>query len=397
MIRLHKNMSYIARILIVILASTSIIYSQNGISKSYYPDGTPRSQISYVNSVLDGSSLLFYPNGNLKSEKYYSNGILNGVVKEYYETGLVKEEHIIKNGVKDGAQRIYHENGALKELIIFNKGSFVSKQSFEYDPLFSPSAKLYQAGNRQQQLMQEKNIELICDVEICPVPIGGMQAIQNQLVYPEHALLYGMEGTVSLIAMINEKGEVKGTEVIKGLGLGCDEAAQEAVKKTLFIPGQDKGKTVAAKLTINVEFKIFDEPDKLAKDMAAQTPTISAVEKKEIEPKPEETTKTNIYNIASIRCDYEECAYPIYGIKSINKNFEVPSIAKRLKLNGEIIIEANIDKYGIVTDTKVIKGIGYGCDEALQSALLKTKFTPSKQKGESIDSVIKVIYQFNYL
>lgn len=390
----------LAGILIIIVASATTIYSQNGVSKSYYPDGTLRSQVSYVNSVLDGSSLFYYPNGNLKSEKYYSNGILNGTIKEYYENGLVKEENIIKNGVKDGAQRVYHENGALKELIIFEKGSFVSKQTFEYDPLFSPSAKLFQAGNRQQQLLKEKNIELICDVEICPVPIGGLQAVQDQLVYPEHALLYGMEGTVTLIALINEKGEVKETEVIKGIGLGCDEAAQEAVKKTLFIPGQDKGKTVAAKLTINVEFKMFEKPGKLEKDLATQTPVPAAptVEKKETESKPEETIKTNIiYNIASIRCDYEECAYPVYGIKSINKNFEVPSIAKRLKLNGEIIIEANVDKFGIVTNTKVIKGIGYGCDEALQSALLKTKFTPSRQKGESIDSVIKVFYQFNYL
>lgn len=383
-------------IILLTILLTPFIHAQDGISRSYYPDGTIRAEISYVNSILDGPSLFYYPNGNLKSELNYSNGIVNGVVREFYETGLIKEEYSVKEGVKEGLHRIYFENGALKEIIKYENGFYISSEKFEYDPLFSPTAALYSTGNRQQQVLEKKKIELICDIDICPVPIGGMQVIQDLLVYPEHALLYGLEGTVTLIASINSLGEVKGTEVIKGIGLGCDEAAQEAVKKTKFIPGLKDGVPADARLTINVEFKIFDKTLIAKNDLIIEQPQIN-LDKEEIKKDSEEIYNTNVYNIASINCDYEECAYPVYGIKSINANFVVPDIAKRLKLNGQIIVEAQVDMNGFVTDTKVLKGIGYGCDEALQSALLKTKFNPSKQNGESINSTIKIIYHFNYL
>ena len=82
------------------------------------------------------------------------------------------------------------------------------------------------------------------------------QAIQENLVYPEHALRYGLEGTVTLKASINSDGDVTKTDIIKGLGLGCDEAAENAVMKTKFIPGKTGGKPVDSVLSINVEFKI---------------------------------------------------------------------------------------------------------------------------------------------
>jgi antitoxin component YwqK of YwqJK toxin-antitoxin module len=60
-IQIKNEMKYI---LLVLVAVTSI-NAQNGIVKTYYADGTPRSEISYVNDVLDGTALYYYPNGNL--------------------------------------------------------------------------------------------------------------------------------------------------------------------------------------------------------------------------------------------------------------------------------------------------------------------------------------------
>lgn len=375
----------------VILFSFCItpILAQSGIMKSYYSDGVPRSEVSYVNDILDGLGLYYYPNGNLKSEKNYSKGKLHGFVREYFDNGLLKEEYLMKEGKKDGSYRSYYDNGALKELIVFENGIQLRKNSFNYDPTFAAPLEAYQAGNRQQQVFNKRKTILICDVEICPVPVGGLNSIQDNLIYPEHALLYGLEGTVTLIATVNEKGEVVATEIVKGIGLGCDEAAQDAVKKTQFIPGQNFGKVVESKVTLNIEFKIFDRS--LIQNNNVNNGNQNQVNKSIDEQK-------NIIkpiNVLSIKCDEPVCPRPIGGVDAIIEQFEVPNVAKRLKVKGEIIIEADIDKFGIVRDTKLIKGVGYGCDDALEIAILRTKFVSAKNGGVDVDSKITVNYKLS--
>lgn len=386
-------MNEIMRILLFIIffiISSCDAFSQTGISRSYYSSGIPRSEISYVNDILDGPSLIYFPNGNLKSEKNYSKGKLLGYVREYYDTGLLKEEYYWRDGIKDGSHRVYYENGALKELIIFERGIQIQRSDFSYDPTFDPPLEAYLAGNRQQQIFNKRKEILICEVEICPIPVGGIKSIQDNLIYPEHALMYGLEGSVMLIATIGVKGEVIKTEIVKGLGLGCDEAAQEAVKKTLFIPAQNFGKVVEANVTLNIEFKIFD------RSLIQYNGNIASQNHKKLEGADREVKKKNEINIARIKCDYEECPKPVNGIKSINENFIVPPIAKRLKIKGEIIIELILDKFGIVKDTKIIKGVGYGIDDSFEIALLKTKFTPAKSQGEVIESKLLIEYYFSY-
>lgn len=388
-------------IIIILFVSVRIFYSQNGIIRSYYPDGNLYYEISYVNDILDGTSYWYYPNGNLKLMKEFSKGKLNGFVREFYESGLIKEEFYVKDGIKDGTHRIYYENGALKEINIYEEGKLLTSNKFDYDPYYIAPPELYLAGNRQQEILKKKKQELICDVDICPIPIGGIKTIQDNLIYPEHALMYGLEGEVILIASIDEKGDVINTEVIKGLGLGCNEAAEEAVKKTKFIPGQKDGKVVPSRVTLKVEFKIFDKTVVLNNGLNNEK---NKVEKTNVpldsdiktNTTSETQTNKNIRKKTEIICNYDECPYPVGGLRSINDHLEIPFIAKRLKLQGEIIIEATIDKFGIVRDTKVIQGIGYGCDEAVESALMRTKFNPARLSNNDVEAVVKIIFPFDY-
>jgi len=236
-----------------------MLFAQNGIIKGNYSDGTPSYAISYINDLLDGTSYWYYPNGNLRYEKNYTKGVLNGWLREYYESGILKEEYFTELGVIDGTNKRYYENGVLKSIIYYSNGILTKSEYFEPDKNYIPSAEIYQGGNRQLAIAKKKRNELICDAEICPIPIGGLKTIQEKLIYPEHALLYGLEGTVTLIAEIDENGDVISTNVIIPLGLGCDEAAKEAVVKTKFIPGQSNGKSVKSNLTINLVFQIDEE------------------------------------------------------------------------------------------------------------------------------------------
>lgn len=384
-------------ILLFLIILTECVFPQSGIIKSYYPDGNLRSEISYVNDILDGSSYWYYPNGNLKMMKEFSKGKLNGYVREYYENGLLKEEYAVREGIKNGTHRIYYDNGALKEISIYENGILIHRNQFDYDSNFVAPPELYLAGNRQQEILNKKKQDLICDVDVCPIPLGGMKSIQENLIYPEHALLYGLEGEVILIASIDEKGNVTNTEIIKGLGLGCNEAAEEAVKKTKFIPGQKDGKVTFSRVTLNIEFKIFDR-SLIAKNSSENSQKSGLQNQSEVikEDRITEPGKDILLHKTEITCKYEECPYPVGGLRSINDHLEIPSIAKRLKLKGNIVLEAYIDKFGIVRDTKVINGIGYGCDDAVESAVLQTKFNPAKSNGQEIDANVIIIFPFDY-
>ncbi len=90
-----------------------------------------------------------------------------------------------------------------------------------------------------------------------PEPIGGFAAIQRNLVYPEIARRAGVEGTVIIHVLIDEKGNVVKTRVLKSLGNnGCDEAAIAAIKKTKWKPAMQRDKPVKVWVSIPVIFKL---------------------------------------------------------------------------------------------------------------------------------------------
>lgn len=93
-------------------------------------------------------------------------------------------------------------------------------------------------------------------VDEMPMPIGGIQSIQEKILYPELAKRAGIEGRVFIQAFIDETGNVADAKVIKGVGHGLDEAALEAVKQTKFTPGKQKGEPVKVQVTIPIVFKL---------------------------------------------------------------------------------------------------------------------------------------------
>jgi protein TonB len=93
-------------------------------------------------------------------------------------------------------------------------------------------------------------------VEEMPAPIGGIQGIQSKIVYPEIAKRAGVEGKVYVLAFVDEAGTVTKAQIIKGIGAGCDEAALDAVLKTKFTPGKQRGKPVHVQVSIPIIFKL---------------------------------------------------------------------------------------------------------------------------------------------
>ena len=91
-------------------------------------------------------------------------------------------------------------------------------------------------------------------VDQMPVPIGGTEAINARVFYPPAAKANKIQGTVYVLAFIDERGYVKKVSLIKGIGYGCDQAAERAVKDTRFEPGAMHGIPVKVQMTIPIKF-----------------------------------------------------------------------------------------------------------------------------------------------
>ncbi|MEN8193879.1 MAG: TonB family protein [Bacteroidota bacterium] len=369
------------KLLILLIVLPIILTAQDGFIYTYYPSGKVDGMIYFAGDVLEGTSYWYYENGNLKAEKTYSDGKLTDIWREFYQTGLVKEEISIRDGIKDGQTKSYYENGGLKEVRTYDKGRLLKTINVNYDSLYVAPVEAYKYGNTQNGIQKNHDLFICEGADICPKPVGGMTEILSNLVYPEHAKLYGLEGYVTVVARVDSKGEVKEVNVLRGLGLGCDEAATEAVKTSKFLPGQANNAAVESNVLFKIPFVLSDNVQ-----MYYSSPSKEFISKDSNEDDSLnnriDTTKVVRKVFKNFSCDIDVCARPKEGIKSIFDNFKMPPIVKREKIEGDIEVEADIDEYGIVLETKVINGIGYGCDDAMEMAILRTQFEPGMLNGK---------------
>ncbi len=419
--------------------------AQDGKIELYYDDGKIKAELNYIQGVLNGFSVWYFHNGNKEKEVYYNDGKIDGTVRYFYENGLIKTEINVTNGVRDGLTKFYYPNGGLKEVKSYEKGVLIKIVEVGYDSTYAPPIEKYLgAVNQIEKRKKKKNF--LCGAEQCPEPIGGMEAVQSKLVYPPKALLYGLEGKVILIATVNEKGDVVKVKVVQGLGLGCTQAAIDAVKRTKFLPAVDKGKVVESWVSLTVNFKIPKKNGKVAvnppnefqipeydelvfekklktkvKKPVLQTkstsyPEKTEVAKAEIKSQTKESPPVKKVNVSKqsserkkqvsgsqvalhvkiLSCDADVCPQPIGGIEAIEKNLEVPRKVYELKLEGNVIVLTTVDKYGNVRDTHVIKRMGHGLDEAAEVAILDTRFKPGKKNGKRVRSNIKILIPYSY-
>jgi len=89
-----------------------------------------------------------------------------------------------------------------------------------------------------------------------PEPVGGIEELVKNLVYPASAKESGIEGKVLVKAIIDEKGNVTETSILKSVNDDCDKAAMDAIKETKFTPGIKDNKPVKAEVTIPIMFKL---------------------------------------------------------------------------------------------------------------------------------------------
>jgi protein TonB len=123
------------------------------------------------------------------------------------------------------------------------------------------SLKLHFKNPTQKGTTETDEDVFFVAVEEMPEPIGGVKSVQKNVTYPDLARRAGIQGRVFVKTFIDEKGNVVKTEIIKGIGGGCDEAAQIAVEKAKFIPGKQRGVPVKTQVVMPILFRLSANVD----------------------------------------------------------------------------------------------------------------------------------------
>ena len=69
-----------------------------------------------------------------------------------------------------------------------------------------------------------------------------------------------------------------------------------------------------------------------------------------------------------------------------------PQKAKAMEIEGKVILSVEVLDDGNVGEVTIVKGLGYGLDEASIKALKKFKFKPAMKGGVSVPCIIQYSY-----
>jgi TonB family protein len=113
---------------------------------------------------------------------------------------------------------------------------------------------------KPEEIPEEKPIEskviVIGDDDEPPMPIGGFDAIQRNLKYPEAARSAGIEGIIFVEVTVDTTGNVAKTKIVKSINRDCDEAAIAAVRSVKWKPAKTKGIPVEVQIMVPVKFRL---------------------------------------------------------------------------------------------------------------------------------------------
>ena len=93
-------------------------------------------------------------------------------------------------------------------------------------------------------------------------------------------------------------------------------------------------------------------------------------------------------NMDGSKKEKEKCAEEAM-LKFIYDNLKYPSIAKDNNKEGRVIVQFVVNQFGKVENIEVVRGIGFGCDEAAARVVKKMndlpeKWTPGRQMGRAV-------------
>jgi TonB family protein len=242
----------------------------------YYRETTPKEKLYVVKNF-------YASNEQLAMEATCSavapTLVYAGLYKTYFKNGLLMEEGLYEGNKKRGPWKTYYENGQQHEETFYEKEKTLHRQHWDesgMEHLVNGSGHYVEKNTSEgDQNIEITDYQMIASYSIDPVSSdsiydivqeeaaypGGLPVLydimRKKMHYPKDARRGGIEGKVYIEFIIEKDGKVGGVKVLKGPGGGLKEEAARVVKLIgNWTPAKVKGKPVAQKMVLPIEFKL---------------------------------------------------------------------------------------------------------------------------------------------
>jgi len=189
------------------------------------------------------------------------------------------------------------------------------------------------------------------------LPPAGMTAptvLQSSIaLYTDDARTHGIEGTVTIEALIGEDGKIRSTRIMKGLGFGLDQAALTSVQAWVLSPATRDGLPVSVGAQMDVVFSLRSA-NAVRMGAGMSPPTVL----QRVEPK-------------------------------------YTAEAARTGLSGTVVLQAIIKSDGTVDVLRVVRGLPAGLTDSAIEAIKQWQFRPGQKDGQNADIALNIEVNFN--
>ncbi|GMU87485.1 MAG: hypothetical protein AMXMBFR48_27260 [Ignavibacteriales bacterium] len=265
--------------LLLFIFSAPSLSAQSDTVYTYFEDGSVSSRVILTNGLREGEALFYYQAGRIRESITYQAGRIEGAVNRYFENGQLKEFFNIQKGKLEGPKTSFDSTGKILTDFFYSEGvrqsdapvyiaeeisgteeevTFPTLKEGSVRPpvkeIDTKPARNTPSHTHRSHLIAEDDPAFFLTADVPAEPVGGIYAIQNKRVVPEAAKKKGITGTVEVRVLLDRNGEAVHAEVIKGIGGGCDEAAEIAVYYARYLPARINEKPVNSMMIIPVEF-----------------------------------------------------------------------------------------------------------------------------------------------
>jgi protein TonB len=173
------------------------------------------------------------------------------------------------------------------------------------------------------------------------------------------------------------------------------QTAQKEIKYTSFKSTPDELVTKEAPTLKELETGIISSADK-----AGETGGLNATHHEGVNGTLEagpNTESGNEYLVSVEEMPEFPGGMTAWG-KYLNKNLQYPAVARENEIQGRVTVSFVVERNGEITNIKVLRGIGAGCDEEAIRVIKKSPlWKPGKQNGKTVrvSYVIPIVFRLD--
>jgi TonB family protein len=207
-----------------------------------------------------------------------------------------------------------------------------------------------------------------------------LEWISENLKYPENAAKKNIQGRVSCTFTVEKDGSVSDVHVVRPIHPELDaEAVRDLQMLTEVTTGNNKGETVRVRYSVPVRFKILAKNN--TNGAPPPPPPVKDGDKKAKDiTDPDDPT---LFLMVEVMPEFPGGEVAL--LKWISENLKYPENAKKNNIQGRISCTFAVEKDGSVSNVRIKNPLDPELDaEAIRVLQMLPKFTPGKNKGETV-------------